>query len=115
MGTLLGRWVPRENSFFRETLGESGRVGPRIGVFGHPAALRCQRQGPSDGARPHGCCRGTMWVPYWVGGYPGKTRFLGRLGRKWPGGTQNRCFWASGSASLPETGAKRRGATPWVL
>ena len=72
-------WVPRENSFFRETLGESGRVGPRIGVFGHPAALRCQRQGPSDGARPHGCCRGTMWVPCWVGGYPGKTRFLGRL------------------------------------
>ena len=37
------------------------------------------------------------------------------LGRKWPGGTQNRCFWASGSASLPETGAKRRGATPRVL
>ena len=25
------------------------------------------------------------------------------------------CFWASGSASLSETGAKRRGATPWVL
>ena len=48
-------------------------------VFGHPAALRCQRQGPSDGARPHGCCRGTMWVPCRVGGYPGKTRFLGRL------------------------------------
>ena len=24
-------------------------------------------------------------------------------------------FWASGSASLPETGAKHRGATPWVL
>ena len=64
---------------FPGTLGESGRVGPRIGVFGHPAALRCQRQGPSDGARPHGCCRGTMWVPCWVGGYPGKTRFLGRL------------------------------------
>ena len=20
-------------------------------------------RGPSDGARPHGCCRGTMWVP----------------------------------------------------
>ena len=79
MGTRPAWWVPRENSFFRETLGESGRVGPRIGVFGHPAALRCQRQGPSDGARPHGCCRGTMWVPCRVGGYPGKTRFLGRL------------------------------------
>ena len=33
--------------------------------------------------------------------------------RKFSGGTQNRCFWASSSASLPETGAKRRGATPW--
>ena len=74
MGTRPAWWVPRENSFFRETLGESGRVGPRIGVFGHPAALRCQRQGPSDGVRPHGCCRGTMWVPCRVGGYPGKTR-----------------------------------------
>ena len=75
------------NSFFRETLGESGRVGPRIGVFGHPAALRCQRQGPSDGVRPHGCCRGTMWVPCRVGGYTGKTRFLGRLWvQVWGGG-----------------------------
>ena len=64
---------------FRETLGESAPVGPRIGVFGHPAALRYQRQGPSTGVRPHGCCRGTMWVPGRVGGYPGKTRFLGRL------------------------------------
>ena len=64
---------------FRETLGKSGPVGPRIGFLGHPAALRCQRQGPSDGVRPHGCCRGTMWVPCRVGGYPGKTRFLGRL------------------------------------
>ena len=44
--------------------------------FGHPAALRCQRQGPSTGVRPHGCCRGTMWVPGRVGGYPGKTRFF---------------------------------------
>ena len=92
MGTRPAWWVPRENSFFRETLGESGRVGPRIGVFGHPAALLCQRQGPSDGV-PHErdhvgtkrrgattwCCRGTMWVPCRVGGYPGKTRFLGRL------------------------------------
>ena len=65
---------PGKTRFFRETLGESGRVGPRIGVFGHPAVF-CQRQGPSDGARPHGCCRGTMWVPCRVGGYAGKTRF----------------------------------------
>ena len=53
-----------------------------------------------------------MWVLDPPGGYPGKTRFLGDLGRKWPGGTQNMCFWASGSASLPETGAKRRGGDP---
>ena len=61
---------------FRETLGKSVPVGPKIGVFGHPAALRCQRQGPSEGVRPNGCCRGTMWVPCSVGGYPGKTRFF---------------------------------------
>ena len=79
MGTRPAWWVPRENSFFRETLGESSPVGPRIGVFGHPAALRDQRQGSSAGVRPHGCCRGVMWVPCRVGGYPGKTRFLGRL------------------------------------
>ena len=79
MGTRPAWWVPRENSFFRETLGESSPVGPRIGVLGHPAALRCQRQGPSAGVPPHGGCRGVMWVPCRVGGYPGKTRFLGRL------------------------------------
>ena len=28
MGTRPARWVPRENSFFRETLGESAPVGP---------------------------------------------------------------------------------------
>ena len=79
MGTRPAWWVPRENSFFRETLGESAPVGPRIGVFGGPAALRCQSLGQSSEVRPRGCCIGTMWVPYWVGGSPGKTRFLGRL------------------------------------
>ena len=78
MGTRSARWVPRENSFFRETLGESAPKGPRIGVLGGPAALRCQRLGQSSGVRPHGCCRGAMWVPCCEGGYPGKTRFLGR-------------------------------------
>ena len=87
MGTRPAWWVPRKNSFFRETLGKSGRVGPRIGVLGHPAALRCQRQGSSDGVRPHGCCIGTMWVPCRVGGYPGKTRFLrGTVGTSVGGG-----------------------------
>ena len=42
-------------------------MGPRIGVFGHPAALRCQIQGPSTGVLPHGCCRGTMRVTCSVG------------------------------------------------
>ena len=39
MGTHPAWWVPRENSFFRETLGESAPGLPRIGVFGGPAAL----------------------------------------------------------------------------
>ena len=88
MGTRPARWVPRENSFFRETLGESAPVGPRIGVFGGPLALRCQRLGQSSGMRPLGYCRGAMWVPCWVGGYHGKTRFLGRLWvqESWGGG-----------------------------
>ena len=63
MGTRPAWWVPRENSFFRETFGESGRVGPRIGVFGHPAALRCQRQGPSDGRDPMGVVEGPCGYP----------------------------------------------------
>ena len=75
MGTQPARWVHRENSFFRETLGESAPVRLRIGDFGDPAALRCQRLGQSSGVRPRGCCRGAMWGHCWVGGYPGKTRF----------------------------------------
>ena len=34
MGTQPARWVPRENSFFRETLGESAPGGPRTGDLG---------------------------------------------------------------------------------
>ena len=49
MGTHPAWWVPRENSFFRETLGESAPGLPRIGVFGGPAALRRQRPGPRLG------------------------------------------------------------------
>ena len=63
MGTRPAWWVPRENSFFRETLGESSPVGPRIGVFGHPAALRCQRQGPSQGYDPMGVVEGSCGYP----------------------------------------------------
>ena len=35
-----------------------------------------------------GCCRGAMWVPCRVGGYPGKTRFLvrPRVQESWGGG-----------------------------
>ena len=88
---------------------------PRIGVFGHPAALRCQRQGPSDGARPHGCCRGTMWVPCRVGGYAGKTRFcmsMGDCGYKCWGGGVVGVFGHPAALPLPETGVS--GRTPWV-
>ena len=49
MGTHPAWWVPRENSFFRENLGESALGLPRIGVFGGPAALRRQRLGPRLG------------------------------------------------------------------
>ena len=45
MGTHPAWWVPRKNKFFSEILGESAPGLPRIGVFGGPAALRCQRQG----------------------------------------------------------------------
>ena len=51
----------------------------RIGVSGAPAVLHCQSQGERLGMRPHGCCRGVMWVPHRVGGYPGKTRFAERM------------------------------------
>ena len=49
VGTHPAWWVPRENSLFRETLGESAPGLLRIGVFGGPAALRCQRLGPRLG------------------------------------------------------------------
>ena len=56
-GTHPAWWVPRENSFFRETLGESAPGLPRIGVFGGPAALRRQRPGPRPRGVTHGCCQ----------------------------------------------------------
>ena len=49
MGTHPAWWVPRENSFFRETMGENAPGLPRIGVLGGPAALRRQRPGPRLG------------------------------------------------------------------
>ena len=33
-------------------------------------------RGQATGCDPHGCCRGTMWVPCRVGGYPGKNSFF---------------------------------------
>ena len=62
MGTHPAWWVPRENSFFRETLGESAPGLPRIGVFGGPAALRCQRPGPR-GCDPMGVVEGPCGYP----------------------------------------------------
>ena len=63
MGTHPAWWVPRENSFFRETLGESAPGLPRIGVFGGPAALRCQRPGPRLGCDPMGVVEGPCGYP----------------------------------------------------
>ena len=123
MGTRSAWWVPRENSFFRETLGESVAAGPRIGVFWASGSASLPETGAKHmWVRLDGCCRGTMWVPCRVGGYPGKTRFLGRpVGTKSgvaAGGVLTRCLskGMTGSSFVAyETGAKHRGATPWVL
>ena len=57
-------WVPRENSFFRETLGESGRAGPRILCFlGIRQRFVARGQGPSDGVRPMGVVEGPCGYP----------------------------------------------------
>ena len=58
-----------------------------------------------------------MWVLDPPGGYPGKTPFFRETLAKVAGAGPRICVFGmhSGSASLPETGAKRRGATPWVL
>ena len=57
-----------------------------------------------------------MWVLDPPGGYPGENSFFREtLGESVAAGPRIGVFWASGSASLPETGAKHRGATPWVL
>ena len=56
-----------------------------------------------------------MWVLDPPGGYPGKTRFfretLGESGRAGP----RYVFLGIRQRFVAETGAKRRGATPWVL
>ena len=58
-----------------------------------------------------------MGTPTRLVGTQGKTRFFREtLGESAPGGDPELgVSWSSGSASLPETGAKHRGATPWVL
>ena len=52
---------PGKTRFFRETLGESGRAGPRICVFGHPGSASLPETGAKRRGATHGCCRGTMW------------------------------------------------------
>ena len=56
---------------FREILGESVPVGPRIGVFGAYGSASLP-----EIETKHRCCRGVIWVSCRVGGYPGKTRFV---------------------------------------
>ena len=79
MGTLQGRWVSWENSFFRETVGT--RVGWGGGVLtmyeqGYDPSVAYER-GQAQGCDPMGIIEGPMWVLDPPGGYPGKTRFLG--------------------------------------
>ena len=63
-----------ENSFFRETLGES--VENRC-FRGFRQCYVARARGKGSGAN-RGCCRGATWVSNRVGGYPGKTPFLER-------------------------------------
>ena len=54
-----------------------------------------------------------MWVLDPPGGYPGKTRFLGRPWAKVAGrDPEYVVFWASGSASLPEDRGQATGCDP---
>ena len=54
---------PGENSFFRETLGESGRAGPRICVFGHPQRFVARDRGQATGCDPMGVVEGPCGYP----------------------------------------------------
>ena len=57
-----------------------------------------------------------MWVLDAPGGNPGKNSFFrDPLSESVPVGPRIGVFGACGSALLPETGAKHRSATPWVL
>ena len=63
MGTRPAWWVPRENSFFRETFGESGRVGPRIGVLGIRQRFVARDRGQATGRDPMGVVEGPCGYP----------------------------------------------------
>ena len=63
MGTHPAWWVLRENSFFRETLGESVPVGPKIGIFGQLAAIAARDRGQAQGCDPMGVVEGPFGYP----------------------------------------------------
>ena len=72
-------------------------------------------RGHAQGCDPMGIIEGSCGYLTAPGGYPGKLVFRETLGESFPVGPRIGVFGACGSASLPETGAKHRGATPWVL
>ena len=63
MGTRPAWWVTRENSFFRETLGESSPVGPRIGVLGIWQCFVARDRGQAQGCDPMGVVEGSCGYP----------------------------------------------------
>ena len=64
MGTRSAWWVPRENSFFRETLGESVAAGTRIGVFlGIRQRFVARDRGQAQGCDPMGVVEGPCGYP----------------------------------------------------
>ena len=71
-----------------------------------------QERVKGQGCEPVGIIEGPCGYPTRLVGTQGKTRFLGR---PWAKVCRIGVLVVSGSAWLPEPGAKPRGATLWVL
>ena len=63
MGNRPAWWVPRENSFFRKTLGESVPLGKKIGVFGIQQRFVSRDRGQAQGCDPMGVVEGLCGYP----------------------------------------------------
>ena len=79
MGTRPAWWVPRENSFFRRPWAKVAGRDPEYVFLGIRQRFVARDRGQATGCDPMGVVEGPCGVPCRVGGYPGKTRFLGRL------------------------------------